>query len=70
MSKAIQRLEDLARELEALNDKLEEENKKIRAAIIALADAVDELLLSVEAAPDVIARAKEANRVARLAVSQ
>lgn len=68
MSRAIQRLEELAAELEALNDKLEEENRKIRAAILSLADAMDQLLESVEAEPDVIARAREANRIARLAV--
>lgn len=68
-STAVTELKKLADQLDALNSRLEEENRKIKAAIIALADAVDELLESVEADPVVIERAREANRVARLAVS-
>lgn len=68
LSEALRRLEAIAAELEQLNERLEAENRKIKAAILALADAMDELLESVEADPDVIARAREANRVARTSV--
>lgn len=62
-------LERIADELESLNRQLRAENAKIKAAILALADAMDDLLASLQADPAVIDRARAANRTARLAVS-
>lgn len=69
-SDAVAQLKGIADQIDALNDRLERENARLRAAIIALADAVDAILPYVVVTDQqVIERARAANLAARLAIS-
>jgi hypothetical protein len=68
-SKAVFELKALADQLDRLNERLERENAKMRAAIVLLTDVVDEILPYVVTDTDVIDRAKAANHAARATVT-
>lgn len=64
-SDAVRRLKEIADQLDALNAKLEEENRRLKEAIILLSDAVAAILPVVTADEAAIGRARAANEAAR-----
>ena len=59
---------NLTDRLTRLNDRLDDENKQMRRAIILLTDVVDQIIPLVGAPPETIAQLKKANNSAKLAV--
>lgn len=68
-SPAVAQLKAIADQIDALNTRLEEENARLRAAIILLTAAVDVILPQIVGDKEVIERARAANEAARLAVT-
>lgn len=68
-SVVVAELKALADQLDAINMKLEAENTKMKAAILLLTNAVDDILPFVTADEAVIERARCANEAARRTVS-
>lgn len=62
-------LKAIADKIDLLNNRLEQENAKMKTAIILLTDAVDEIIQYIVADQEVIERVKTANKAARLTVT-